>query len=435
MRPCVRRWTLSAVAVFTALISRAQLAEPLGVVEVSIAAGAARIVAMPFMPFEAPVAQVLAGQLQDGDRVRKWDAAAQRYVAAQKLDGVWREEGDVERPSAMTLGVGEAFWIENRQAAEQTVWLCGRIALQERSPMAARPGLNLLGYPFSTAMALGRTEMWRVTAPPEAGLGAAAATDVLSLAGGFWFGNNGTGALCWLEPRPYAPPGEAGETEPADAGASLPRVGAMSAGAAAVVLQIACSGAPGERLDIFRKELSATNLLDLASGWSLAAADLSSDGVTNLTWSEAGAIARPPGASVAGRCYLVTRADVDLNGDGVPDARERLLGDRSSAGGSGVSGGPSSTPAAAQADGAEEDRALSGLGSARTIYVDAALGDDARAGLSRLATPSDGPKRTINAALRAAQPGDTVLVNEGTYDEQVNFSGVTLVTSGEVTIR
>ncbi|MBN1863447.1 MAG: right-handed parallel beta-helix repeat-containing protein [Victivallales bacterium] len=45
---------------------------------------------------------------------------------------------------------------------------------------------------------------------------------------------------------------------------------------------------------------------------------------------------------------------------------------------------------------------------------------------------ADAPLKTINAALPRLQPGDTVIVREGTYREQVVYTGEKLVLQGEV---
>jgi hypothetical protein len=59
----------------------------------------------------------------------------------------------------------------------------------------------------------------------------------------------------------------------------------------------------------------------------------------------------------------------------------------------------------------------------RFIYVDKARGNDTCSGRASLILGSDGPKKTIQAGLSAATAGDTLIIKEGNYGEDLNIAG------------
>lgn len=95
---------------------------------------------------------------------------------------------------------------------------------------------------------------------------------------------------------------------------------------------------------------------------------------------------------------------------------------------------PERSPTSSQATTVQQ-RAASG-GNSGIIYVDQSIGNDTFTGLRRARGTGDaGPKKTINAGLRAARPGWTVQVAPGTYKENVRVSGVRVRIHGRVVIR
>lgn len=101
--------------------------------------------------------------------------------------------------------------------------------------------------------------------------------------------------------------------------AGPPRIGGLGQNASGqMTLQIVPAGVTGERLDVFATA-------SLTSGvWQVVGPYLSPSGQTQLLWSD------PADGSldVRPRCrfYRIGRADVDLNGNGIPDDREAWTG-------------------------------------------------------------------------------------------------------------
>lgn len=117
--------------------------------------------AIPLDPFDDSINAIFAGQLTgapsetNADHIIKWDPLIQAYEVAFKvdgtggaLDGLWVESLSL-MTSPLTFNPGEAFWIDNRQAATQTVYLMGAVVLTETNPVAIGPGLNTFSYILS----------------------------------------------------------------------------------------------------------------------------------------------------------------------------------------------------------------------------------------------------------------------------------------------
>jgi hypothetical protein len=145
--------------------------------------------------------------------------------------------------------------------------------------------------------------------------------------------------------------------------------------------------------------------VDLLRGWQVAVQALGTGGPPYVEWEDRDDAARPSLEEIGVRYCLVARADVDSDGDGVPDARERfVLGtdphEPDGEDGTGDGDDPAGEPPEHEPPGC-------------IWYVDAARGEDALSGLKPLAEGTDGPKRTVAGALGVAEAGDTVIVAGG----------------------
>lgn len=69
--------------------------------------------------------------------------------------------------------------------------------------------------------------------------------------------------------------------------------------------------------------------------------------------------------------------------------------------------------------------------AAITLFVSSSVGNSTYDGLSRAWDGSHGPKPSINTALSASLPGDTIHVLSGTYPEDVDLGGRDVTVTGE----
>ncbi len=339
---------------------------PAGFVRIVVPAGSEALVSPAFVPFDPDINALFEGQLTGAtnvdaaDAIRQWDAFLQAYTNAYKADltgdpskdGLWFTDFSGWTTSALGFHPGEGFWILNRQAATQAVFLCGTVPLDAQGTVTIGPGLGLFGYPFPSPISLNDTRLreegalggpdmpdadrvseliggsyaqsWLLddTNSPNHGKWVDPSTNLsetILLPGlGYWYERLSTNAFDWTEPRPYA--------NPFPTNGNPPFVAAMAPNAAKdeITLLIGTSGDPGERLDVYYKDLAASNAFT-SLDWQLAAVNLAAGGQSTVTWTDSGSGSRGKINTVHARCYLVGRADVDSDGDGVPDSRETFV--------------------------------------------------------------------------------------------------------------
>jgi hypothetical protein len=365
-------WVGICVAAVTALMLPSALlattnvvSQPAGLLRATVPPASEALLSMPFIPFNPDIHAVFQDQLtgsdstDTADAIRQWDTTLQAYTNGYKAagtgnpanDGRWVAAFTNAAPSTLCFNPGVGFWVANRQAVTQTLYLCGHVVPQSQGALTIGPGLSLLGYPFSTWQRLNDTTLrtdgayGAGTAPPADNLydlvGGEFATQwllndsnapchgqwldaatnlsevVLQPGRGYWYRRAPASGFNWQEYRPYAYPFPTNATTPAIQSMTI------GAGQDCVTLRIIPSGVPGEKLDLYYKDLDASNAIT-STGWQSAAINLAPGGAP-LNWTDAGSPSRSKIDRVFSRHYLVGRADIDSDGDGVPDSREQFL--------------------------------------------------------------------------------------------------------------
>ena len=331
---------------------------PVGVVRVDVPASGSALASLPFdaLGLKYGINDVLGNQLTGAaeqglaDRVRL--LAGQAQISAYKgIDGLWHASLPAGAASQVALLPGSGFVIDNRQAVLQSVYLCGRIVPDSTYSTEVAQGVNLVGSPFfattllndlgfggsgaHAALTADKADTIQVPDVTEAtgvatyGLKlsdnqwhrvddwtGAAVTDALRPGQGFQYNNVGS-ALNWVAARPYSWPFVLNENPPVVTAMSVDAKGNLS-------LSVQTTGAAGEKLEVYYKNLSDTRVLT-SGGWSVAALDMATAGKQSITWVDDGSTTGGKVNTVTARCYLIGRGDIDSDGDGIPDARKAFV--------------------------------------------------------------------------------------------------------------
>ncbi|OGV58769.1 MAG: hypothetical protein A2283_02365 [Lentisphaerae bacterium RIFOXYA12_FULL_48_11] len=417
---CFITWVL-ILASMDAIAASNIISRPVGFVRIAISTNEQKLVSLPFKPFDSSLGRVLAGQLTGStdeklaDVVLKWDPFLLQYLKAFKadetgdkeIDGKWFSSFEPLTESSLTLQSGEGFFVWNRQSMTQDVFLGGQVVLVATNELLFQPSLNLAGYPYSSA--------------PGAGFHVSGLIGSISsnMGEGFWVNNTNGIETVWLETRPYAdvfPP----ECErPAITGIIISS--GETATNLSIILSILCSGEEGEKLDVFYKDVKPHEVFDPEKDWLIAATDISVKGTIEIDWEDSGSSGRKPVSKIFARYYLVGRADVDLDQDGIPDARQKFVFNSikekhpGSNGRTNVLGNVVLTNSS--------DRVIVPRVVEHVVYVDCEIGDDNYSGSLATVSESNGPKKTINGGLAVVPSGGTLIIKPGVYYENVSFCG------------
>jgi len=326
-----------------------------------------------------------------------WDAESQQYALTN------------------TLPVpGQGFAV----ADTQTVFLAGELVLEETNRATLYPGLNLVGYPYAGSVPREETALKDDAITDSSNTNS---PEELKMGEAYWLNVTGGSCRVWVETRPYANVFPEDEEPPVIEGLQVQ-------GGTSVVLTIRGTGSEGERLDVYYQDVGPESRFSSTGGWELAAGDLQTGGEALIEWTDADM------GDVYGRYYLVGRGDLDLDGDGVPDAREQFIAGTLAAMDGALTGETSALDSEGslltdlQSDALTigtngESNVTASAQLARIIYVDQARGNDGYTGRAPMVSGMEGPKRTIYGGLGIAESGGIVVVCEGVYPEDLKVAG------------
>lgn len=343
--------------------------------------------------------------------------------------------------TATAVEPGEGFWLINQASTNHAIFLAGEVVLSESNTALLYPGLNLVGYPYSSSVRLDETELWKLTNSVRVLTSEATQPDPAEVAmgKGYWVKSLAEQCIVWTEVRPY---------ENVFPESGLPDIESITTGNGdAVILSIACAG--DETFEVFYQDLNPTSRFLAARNWLVAESEIAANGQSSIEWVDQGSDTRRAPGEILGRYYLIGRGDIDLNSNGVPDAREWFVNGEDSSmylsalflNNVGVvqsmeEASNTNAVGAGETSTSTNNEPACAVSMGRVIYVDRKRGNDFFTGRAALIASGDGPKRTIGSGLRAAQPGDVMMIQEGQYGEDLNVIGrkISVSVKGQVNL-
>lgn len=436
---------VSSLAVADNLISR-----PVGVMRIELNEHETQMIAMPFNPLDSDINAVIGNQLTGenaenlADRILMWDPENAHFIQAFKADGTqtevdgkWYSEFTNWTPSAIRFTPGKGYWLDSRHDYTQAVYIVGEVILNPTNSMYLHPQVNAIGYPFSTARDVDDTALLSVSNAVLSDPTIQTEPTRLNTGKGYWLTLTNNNVTLWSEIRPYADIFPVNGSPP-----SIKKIAVQENG---IRLTIACSGSEGELLDIYCQDKEPGDSFNTLSGWSLLASNVSTENASTYSWLDDDISDR-----TALRFYLVGRADIDANANGIPDAREIFLHM-----GAGVDAPSLSLLSYTNQDisnsNVSHNQLLTNdwgqiiatnvitqsLQMGRIIYVDQRMGDDEFTGRSPVITVNaNGPKKTIQEGISASQAGDTIVIKSGEYRENMAVAGknIKILIKGKVDV-
>jgi len=351
----------------------ADYGRPAGLMRIEIRPGEERLTSTPFDAFDSNLDLLLSGQLsgaaspENADQVKIWDTSVQDFKSVfladntgdPNRDGKWFKDNVNWEPSDITFSPGIGFSIKNSHLAAQTIFLSGRVPLDNSKILTLQPNLNLFSYPFSSKLlfngsnmkndgaigGLNRTdnpdlvitdlpgsEQWLMDNPSDPNDGKwhdesnMISTFELMPGSSYWYERRGLTSFQWSENRPY--------NNLFNINSDTPSIVNMVFNAAhdEVTLNINCTGLPGEMLEVFYKDMGIDDSLSTETGWSIAEQNIPTSGNDHILWTDAGRItAVPPFEnrckinSIFMRIFIVSRQDIDSDNDGISNGQERFV--------------------------------------------------------------------------------------------------------------
>jgi uncharacterized repeat protein (TIGR02543 family) len=351
----------------------ADYSKPAGLIKIGIPPGEERLSSTPFDPFDSNLNFLLSGQLTgaaipaNADQLKIWDASSQDFKSAfladstgdHDRDGKWFKDNVNWEPSDIVITPGIGFFITNNQLMPQTLMLSGRVPMDDSRILTIQPDLNLFSYPFPSKISLNSggmkntgakgginqndspdlvithspdTEHWLMDKPSDPDTGKwLSESDTIStlefkIGTGYWYERHGLSPFQWRELRPYQNPFSDGTTAPTIADMVFNMTHDE------VTLDIDCTGASGETLEIFFKDLCADDSLVTENGWLVADQNISTSGNTHVSWTDSGRVKPEPPCvnrnkinSTFMRIFIVSRQDIDSDSDGISNGREKFV--------------------------------------------------------------------------------------------------------------
>jgi hypothetical protein len=435
------------------------VAPPVGFVEIVVPPHSDALVSVPFKPFDAAISCVLADQLTsstnlaNADRVLFWNSIESKYRMAAKLtstgasglssprskrgeDSDWfavevddsgaeRIVGPVGGEFRIAPGVG--FVLVNRQSFPQRVFLSGEVIVESIQSTPIPDGFGLVAYPFTSAKEAGGTKLDCS--------GNICSTNAFRMGEGYWIKAQGGR---WQESRPY--PNPFSPSAPV-------RIEDLLLCDDKATLDIRVTDPSVMAVDILALDLAPADSVANWAGWRVVGSKVDIGGRSEVAWSDDLSASSLKGV----RLYVAMSAEATTAWlESVAGASRECPPDTSSV------GGGATRPAVLSGVVASTDVVGSGgvtfgltnttgtvpgvwrqAGRRSIVFVDIRSGNDAYSGLATrvlaqtggagLATGSvvvvEGPKRTIRKGLETVGPEGTLVVQAGSYGENLNVAG------------
>lgn len=445
---------LSASALFcgvasaqqTNVLSTGLVSEPAGVCIVSVPAASEVLLSVPFDPFGSSLSDVLRGQLTaftngNSDLIRFWDADSGIYRTYEKnVSGEWIpiEVGTNVVPELSDppdIEPGQGFVVANRQDVPQQVMLAGRLVLDWTRAVRLPSGAALVGYPYSSAKPAAETAIGNA--------GGTITGNAFELAAGYWHLLTNAAESVWTEPRPYDWPFALKPTISIDAIVCDAEKGEAT-------LRIAMAGGGTGTVDLLKRDIGPADRIGEWRGWTLLAGGVPLEAGKPVVWTDRTLRTDPAFKGVRLYVAACSGAAADMDGNGVPDARQWLCSSRGTTatnftddvGGDPVSNANSVSNESATSDSVADYPFLSRR-FMDVVFVSVLDGSDRYTGTApalEFRTQAEdapiGPKRTIREGLRTVSAGGTLVITEGLYREDLNISGrrVNVVIRGDVSL-
>jgi hypothetical protein len=417
------------------------LAPPAAFVQITVPAQGKVLSALPFVPFTQSVSDAVRCTYGLGNwplKLIRWNATDLGYETLDYGDSGW-QRAPAENGNLFGLQPGDGFWLENKANQPVNCMIMGRIPVAPYLTNTFLRGLTLFGLPFPTTRALSDTPLAeelavnrdRIYAWNGTNYSVLTDNNYLEVGQGYWCQRNGE-PVAWSVARPYGAIFKEG---------ALPAIIAMGSRSQGSVF-VTIRPDKGETVDLLVQDLVNNSGFKAEGVWQVVGMDLDGKGGDLDVVDQKGG---------SGRVYLVLNSKdrdqiYETAGENVRLRPEwtRMDGDLtfdlqylSPSSDDTVPGEPDKKVAIK----AGNVTMIPSLGihiHRKVVHVDRRSGRDTFSGHLRSVSGNDGPKKTIQAGLKAAEKGGTVVVHDGTYlGNHLNIAGrdVNVQVVGQVDLK